>query len=282
MLRRPIRLLRFVGDVAQEFFQDRGTLFAAAISYYGLVAIIPLLLLAIAVLTYVIGSSAGARAEIEKFLINVIPVGSDVIKQNLEILSRQSSLLGGLGILGLLWVGTQVFVTIQDVMNIAMGAEQRVAFVWARLTALVTLIAAGAFLGLSLGITSLLAALHGMKHPINLDGLQFILSFIGVLLPFVLSAIAFTIAYRFLPTRRIGNKGPIIGGVIAGILFELAKHGFSWYVAHVARVRYLYGSLGGIIGIVVWIYLASIIVVVGAEVASVFYRWQKEHKAPEG
>ncbi len=282
MLRRPMRLFRFVGDVIQEFLRDRGTLFAAAISYYGLISLIPLLLLGIAVLTRVMGSSVEARLEIERFLVSVIPVGSEVVEENLEMLSRQSNLLGGLGILGLLWIGTQVFVTVQDVMNIAMGARHRISFVRARLAALVTLIAAGIFLVLSLGITSLLTALHSMKRPIDLDGFQFVLDLMGILLPLLLSVISFTIAYRFLPTQRIGNKGPIIGGVIAGILFELAKHGFSWYVAHVARARYLYGSLGGIIGIMVWTYLAAIIVVLGAEIASVFYRWQKEHRAPEG
>jgi membrane protein len=277
-----MRLARFIKDVAQEFVQDRGTLFAAAISYYGLVSLIPLLLLGIAVLTRVMGSYADARQAVEGFLVSVLPFGSDVVDQNLEMLNQQANLLGGLGILGLLWIGTQVFVTVQDVMNIAMGAQQRVSFLRARLTALITLIAAGIFLVLSLGISSLMTALHSMKHPIDLDGLQFVVSLAGVLLPIMLSMISFTIAYRFLPTKRIGNKGPVMGGVIAGILFELAKHGFSWYVSHVSRARYLYGSLGGVIGIVAWIYLAAIIVVLGAEVASVFYRWQVEHRASGG
>lgn len=273
MLRRPLRLLLFIRDVAQEFIQDRGTLFAAAISYYGLVSLIPLLLLGIAVLTRVMGSYVEARTGVENFLINVIPVGIKVIDQNLELLSRQSGVLGGLGILGLLWIGTQVFVTLQDVMNIAMGAEKRVGFLRARLTAFITLIVAGIFLVASIGITSALAAIRNMEHPIDLDGFQSILSFMGILLPFLLSMISFIITYRFLPTKRIGNKGPILGGIIAGVLFELAKHGFSWYVGHFARASSLYGSLGGIIGIVVWIYLVSIIVVLGAEVASVYFKW---------
>lgn len=274
MLRRPIQLLRFVKDVAQEFIQDRGALFAAAMSYYGLISLIPLMLLGIAVFGYVMGSYVEARQQVARFVAAIIPVGGAVVDQNLEVLSRQSGWLGGLGILGLLWIGSQVFVTLQDVMNMAMGAQHRVGFLRARLTALVTMMVAGVLLALSISVTYGLAAVRSLNLVEKYaGGLTFFWDFLGLLLPFILSVMGFIITYRFLPTKRIGNKAPVLGGVVAGMLFELAKHGFAWYVAHVANASRFYGLLGGVVGIMVWIHLVSTITILGAEIASVYFRW---------
>ncbi len=277
MLHRPKRLLKFIRDVIAEFHQDRGTLFAAAISYYGLLSLIPLLLVVISAFGYVMGSYTVARRHVAVFLDSAIPVGSSVVEHNLTLLSRQSGLLGWLGLAGLLWVGTQVFVTLQDVMNIAMGAK-RVSFLRARGTALVTLLVAGVLLTLSIGITSLLAAARSLILPVDVKRIDALWTALGIMLPVLLSVLAFSTAYRFLPNIRIGNKAPIIGGMVAGLLFEFAKHTFSWYVTHVANYSRVYGSLGGVVVLVVWIYFVSVITVLGAEVASVYAKWALARK----
>lgn len=280
MPRRPIQLLKFIREVIAEFNHDRGTLFAAAISYYGLISLIPMLLVVIAGFGYVMGSYAVARQHVVMFIDAAIPVGSVELEHNLNLLSRQSGLLGWLGLAGLLWVGTQVFVTLQDVMNIAMGAE-RVSFLRARGTALVTLLAAGLLLTLSIGITSLLTAARSLKLPVDVQQMDAFWTALGILLPILLSVLAFSTAYRFLPNIRIGNKAPIIGGMVAGLLFEFAKHTFSWYVRHVANYS-VYGSLGGVVVLVVWIYYVSVITVLGAEVASLHSKWALARKKSTG
>jgi membrane protein len=273
MLQRLKPAVSFVRDVIREFAQDRGALFAAAISYYGLISLIPLLLLAIAVFGHVMGSYATARQQVAQFVHTLIPVGAQEIERNLEQLSRQSSLLGGLGLLGLLWVGSQVFVTLREVMDIALGAEKRSSFLKSRGIALGTVIVAGLLFALSIGITSLLTAVRSLDLGIELDSLSQFWDFLGILLPFSLSILAFVFTYRFLPSKNIGLAGPLIGGIAAGVLFEAAKHAFSWYVAHVADFTRIYGSLGGVVVLVLWIYYVSIITVLGAEVASVYAKW---------
>ena len=272
MVERLKRALAFLKEVHREFSEDRGLLFAAAISFFGLISLIPLLLLAVAVLGYITGSYDAAREQVVSVVRNFIPVGTEALEQNLEAVSRQSGLLGGLGLLGLLWVGSQVFVILQQVMNVALGAKARVGFLRARATALAVVIVVGVLFALSVGITSLLTAIRDFDVRIwslGTDDLEVVWDFLGVLMPFVISILAFGLAYRFLPSKRIGTTGPIIGGITAGLLFEVAKHAFRWYVTDIANFSRIYGSLGGVVILVLWIYYVSVIAVLGAEVASV-------------
>jgi len=272
VVERLKRALAFLKEVHREFSEDRGLLFAAAISFFGLISLIPLLLLAVAVLGYITGSYDAAREQVVSVVRNFIPVGTEALEQNLEAVSRQSGLLGGLGLLGLLWVGSQVFVILQQVMNVALGAKARVGFLRARATALAVVIVVGVLFALSVGITSLLTAIRDFDVRIwslGTDDLEVVWDFLGVLMPFVISILAFGLAYRFLPSKRIGTTGPIIGGITAGLLFEVAKHAFRWYVTDIANFSRIYGSLGGVVILVLWIYYVSVIAVLGAEVASV-------------
>ncbi|MDI6829418.1 MAG: YihY/virulence factor BrkB family protein [Armatimonadota bacterium] len=265
---------RFVKEVIEKFVQDSGSLFAAAIAFYGLISIIPLLLLGIAVLGHIVGSES-ARHQVITFVRDFIPVGREELEQNLVILSKQSSILGGIGILALLWTGSQVFVILQQVMNIALGSKRRIGFLRARGTALAMVIITGILFVLSMGMSSLADIIQGLGIKVLNKGQaesQLAWNVFEKFIPFVISLVAFTLIYKILPLADVGLKGPIVGGLTAGILFEIAKYGFQWYVTNIANFSAFYGTLGGIIILVLWIYYVSVIGVLGAEVASVFER----------
>ena len=273
MIRRLRQIFSFIRDVFREFSEDRGSLFAAAISFYGLISLIPLLLLGIAVFGYVVGSYETAREQVVSFAQGFVPVVTEDLQLNLEILSEQSSLLGGLGLLGLLWTGSQVFVILQKVMNVALGAEKHAGFLRSRGAGIGMVIVVGILFALSIGITSLLTAVRGFHVNIwgfEPNGLETIWNLYGILVPVLTSTLAFVFIYKYLPTKNIGTAAPLIGGVTAGLLFEAAKHAFRWYVTNIANFNRVYGSLGGVVVLVFWIYYVSLITVLGAEVASVY------------
>ena len=67
-------------------------------------------------------------------------------------------------------------------------------------------------------------------------------------------------------------------GITAGVLFELARFAFPWYVKHIVNYSLIFGSLGSVIMLVFWTYYMSVITVFGAEVASVCARREARHK----
>lgn len=271
MIRRLRPALAFAREVWIEFHTDKGTLFAAAISFFGVISLVPLMLLAIGIFGYFIGSKQ-AMHQVLLFISDFLPTGTDVLENYLIELSKNASLLSGIGLLGLLWAGTQVFVIIQQVMNIALGSIRHVGFLRGRGMALVLVIVAGALFVLSIGITSLLAAVRELQPDYFAVRIGLIWRFSGIIVSFIISVLAFTFIYKFTPTKSIGIRGPTFGGITAGFLFEGAKYVFKWYITSVPNFSRVYGSLGGVIVLIIWIYYMSLITVIGAEVASVYAR----------
>lgn len=267
----------FVRDVFHEFSRDRGSLFAAAISFYTLLSIIPLILLGIAVFGYFIGSREQALQAIVSAAGDYLPTveAANEFQRTLEEISDQSSILGGIGLLALLWVGSQVFAILQQVMDVALGAERHVGFIRGRLMALGTVLVVGGLFVVSIVLTSLLTAVRAFDVRIwgaGTEDLRIVWDILGTLLPIAISILAFTLAYRFLPSKNIGWTAPLVAGVVAGLLFEAAKLGFRWYVTSIANFSAVYGSLASLVVGVVWVYYVSVITVLGAEVASVYSR----------
>ena len=274
MARRFGRVFSFIKDVFGEFNRDRGTLFAAAIAFYALISLIPLFLLAIGVFGYIIGSREAALSEILNLAQNYIPAGGAAfLERNIRAIIAQSGILSGIGVVGLLWAGMQVFVTLEAVMNIAVGVEERQGFLISRGRALVTVIVAGLLLALSIGITSFLTVIRDFRIEIwgiSHNGFGIVWPALVTLASITVTILAFVLTYKFLPAKDIGVNGPLIGGITAGLLFDIAKYVFRWYVSHFAIYSRIYGALGGVIILIVWIYYTSIITVLGAEVASVY------------
>jgi membrane protein len=275
MLKRLRPVLTIAQEVWREFHTDKGTLFAAAISFFGLFSLIPLMLLAIGIFGYFIGSKQ-AMHQVLAFIGDYVPTGTEVLESYLMQLSKDAKLLSGIGLLGLLWAGTQVFVIIQQVMNIALGSTRHVGLLRGRGMAVILVLVAGALFVLSIGITSLLTAARQLQPEYFAVRVGLIWRFSGVLVSFIISVLAFIFIYKFTPTKSIGMSGPTIGGLTAGFLFEGAKYVFKWYVTSIPNFSRVYGSLGSVVVLVLWIYYMSLITVIGAEVASVYARREGE------
>lgn len=270
MVEKSKQLFSFLKEVYREFIKDNGPLFAAAISFFGITSLIPLLLLAVGVFGHIIGSRESALQKVVAFIGDYIPVGTTLLQEYLMSISRQSSVLSGLGLVGLLWVGTQVFVILQQVMNIALGVKEKPSLLRARGIALLLVVVAGILFALSIAITSLITAARSFQPTETFPGIAAVWQIVGILVTTIISILAFTFIYRFAPTKNVGAMGPVIGGVTAGLLFETAKYLFRWYVTNLGNYSNVYGSLATAIILVVWIYYVALITVLGAEVASVY------------
>ena len=273
MVKRTKAVYSFVKEVYLEFSRDRGTLFSAAISFYGIISLIPLLLIVIGIFGLVLGSYETALLKVVPLAKDYLPMDAKQLEDNLSGLIEQWGTLSGIGFLGLLWAGSQVFATLQQVMNIALGSGEYVGFVRSRLSAFGMVMVSGALFALSIGITSTMAAArnYGLEiGGISIGDMRLLWRITGILIPIIISSLAFAFIYKFLPTSKVGIRGPLFGGITAGVLFEAAKHAFPWYLTHVANYDRIYGSLGGMVILVVWIYYLSLITIIGAEVASVY------------
>jgi membrane protein len=88
----------------------------------------------------------------------------------------------------------------------------------------------------------------------------------------ILMAVLLAIVYRIAPVRAIRWPYAIAGGTVAAILWHQAKVLFNWYLTHYARYNLFYGILGGFIGLVLWVFYAAVILLLGGLLADVLDR----------
>ena len=87
------------------------------------------------------------------------------------------------------------------------------------------------------------------------------------LTPYLMTWILFTMLYSFMPNTRVRFRSALIGGVLAGTLWEFAKYGYTVYTASSVQYNAIYGSLGALPIFLIWLYLTWVIVLIGGEVS---------------
>ena len=278
----------------RRFVADNCPTYAAALAFFGLLSLIPLLVVLVAALAFLFRSPHQAIVQLERLVTGILPgaaahrtaqtlIANAGVERTVTTLIQTRSLAGALGAVSLLWAALQIFVNAAPAMNAAFETQETRGWLRLRLTALGLLGSTGALFLLSL----LPSAGPDFVRRLHLPGLglpQAVPWPIDLL--FALVALAINVAmfmgiYRFLPNARLTWNTAFRGGLVAGILWEVAKQGFAYYLAHFARYERVYGALGGGLGLVLWIYYSALILLLGAEVASYFQRQRGTERLEE-
>lgn len=270
-------------EVARKYVEDAGPLLAAAISFFTLLSVIPLVLLGIWALGQFL-SSAQAFRHVVDYLEAYLPGSGDIVEPYLRALVKGRHTLGWVAIGGLTWSASQGFVILELAMNLALRVRARRSFVVSRLLGLGMILLAGGSLGLSLLITSTLTAIRAYSLPLigwQPGQIPAVWTVTGVLVSTGLAILSFTVIYRVMPNTRVPWRPALIAGAIAGLAWEIAKRAFAWYLplATATAIKQVYGSVAGVIGLVVWIYYSAVILVLGAELLSVLQNVHPIHSS---
>ncbi len=245
---------------------------AAAIAYYVLLALVPALLLAIGALGIVMGNSVESLHAIRMFLTRNLPVGPQFIKYMVREIVTDRQILGGVGLVGVLLLASQVMVNLEIAFNRIWVIDRNRSYVWRRLYGLGITILVLLILILSLLLSGLYTYIRHFKLPglsIAPDRIPILWSLVGTLTPLVLSVLMFSILYKLVPHRRTSWKASLSGGLFAGLCWEIAKYLFTFYLVHFNSYAKLYGSLGSLFILLFWVYYSSTILLVGAEIGAI-------------
>jgi membrane protein len=103
----------------------------------------------------------------------------------------------------------------------------------------------------------------------DLSGVAFLWHWTTAVMPYVITIGLFYLMYKILPKTKIYKRAALLGATVAGVLLEATIYGFSYYVKNFSRYDAFYGSVAGIVITFFCVYLASIILLVGAEVTEI-------------
>ncbi len=258
------------------FFDHQAPTRGAAIAYYTLFSMAPMLLIAIAVAGAAFGEEA-ARGEIFRQLAGLLGTsGARTIEDLLaSVQMNRQGLLGSLVGLGLLLVGaTTVFAELQgaldEVWRDARGRAGRPAAApwWsllrARLLAFGLILATGFLLIVSLLVGAVLAAL-GQWWQGQAAGWQAAAAALHLLLSTGLSVALFALMFRFLPSVHVPWRHVWLGAAVTAALFALGRHAIGWYIG-TAGIGSGFGAAGSLVVVLVWVYGSAQVFLFGAEI----------------
>jgi membrane protein len=261
----------------EEFFADNCSQMAAAISYYVLFSLFPLLIFVVGVLGLFLQNSALQEDVIDAVLEN-IPLSEDQGRNDVTDAVRGvagvgSGALGVFGLIGMAWSGSNMFGIIRRSINTAYDLEYQRPLVQQKLLDLAMVAGMGAFFLVSIGATGFLRLVRQRSEDIPHLGdaaeqAGFIWDVTSFLIPLALSFLAFAFLYWVVPATKVRMRDVWLGALVAALLFEATKITFSIYLENFGNYDVVFGSLGAVAGFLFWVYLSSNILLLGAEVAS--------------
>jgi membrane protein len=261
----------------RAFFADNCSQRAAALSYYVLFSLFPLLILSVGILGLVIKDSK-LQADIVDEVMQNIPLSqdkgrSDVTDALTAVTRDRSGAIGIFGLLGLAWSGSAVFGVLRSSLNAVFRVQAPRPPVIQRLVDLGIALSFAPLFVASIAATSVLRVARHTSEGLPLVGdLQHALGAgwwaASLFLPTLVSCAAFFLVYWLVPARRLQWRHLVPGAVLASVLFEAVKISFSVYLENFGNYDLVFGSLGAVVAFLFWVYLSANILLLGAEVAA--------------
>jgi membrane protein len=260
-------LFHITKAAAKDFLQDQCGLRAAALSYYTVFALPPLLILLIKLAGQIWDPVAVQTALETQFGGLVGSGGASQVRQ--MVASGQQTSHGAigtiLGIGGLLFGATGAFLSLQSALNAVWevkpdpkeGGIKR--FMMKRLLSLGMVMGLAFLLVASLAITAAVSALGR-----GLGGTSVVMQMVTLLVSVAVLAVMFAAMFKFLPDAVVPWRSVWVGGVATAVLFEIGKFGIGLYLGH-SNPGNAFGAASALAVILIWIYYAGMLVLFGAE-----------------
>jgi membrane protein len=260
------------------FVEDNGIKLSAALSYYTIFSLPPLLLIIISISGIFFGADA-VRGEIFG-QINLL-VGNaaaiqiqDAIKN--VTLSNNNVFATTLGIVILFIGASGVFAEIQDSINYIWGIKAKpnrsiIKYIYNRLMSFSMIGSVGFLMLVGLIVNSLIDILSKRLAIIFHHNTVILFYIVNIFIVFITITLLFSIIFKTLPDGKIGFKDCITGASFTAFLFMIGKFAIGFYLGSY-NIASIYGAAGSIIIILVWVYYSAIILYFGAEFTKVYTR----------
>jgi membrane protein len=254
--------------VQSQITQDRVSMVAASVAFYAMLAIFPAMI-ALVLLYGLVSDPMDVQSHLME-LSSILPEEARaVLETQMRAIVGDSERGVGLGfvvsIVGALWAASRGMKALIVAMNIAYGEQERRGLVKRTLAALGLTVAAILFVLVAIFVA---AALPAIFEALGLGAFaQTVLNIVRWPVLAVLAIVGLSFVYHYAPARDIANwRWVTWGSAIATLVWLIGTAGFSFYVSNFGNYNKTYGTLGGVIILMLWFYLTSYSVILGAEI----------------
>jgi membrane protein len=256
---------------------------SAAMSYFGLMALFPALLLMLAM-----SNRIAAATELLTHAVEVFPGSDKFLRETTRSMSSVGTGVIITCVIVTIWAGSWVFAVIERALNRIWGGTSRT-FWHGRALTIGMIGIVGLLLAFSVLVTSLVVGLRemaGRLSPRQVEHYPLILSAGSVfwqgvfaIASFLITVTLFAVVYRFMPRAEVTLRNTLPGAIIGGLLWEAAKYVFAWALNYF-HYDQIYGSVGAVVAVLTWSYVSSLILLFGAQLTAVFHREHPHYPTP--
>lgn len=266
--------LRIAWKALVCFFDQNGPDRAAAVAYYTLMSLLPLLIFIISVGVKILGSfDAAYQGTLYLMRGVIVQMDQQTLESLRDFLVRASDLTWP-SMLLLAWTSKRAFASMFSALDRVFSVEGRGflrGLALGNLIPFVMVLITGVGLLATLALTLVMATVEGAAQRYGVMGdvfHTFRLLALTQVVPVLITLSFFFIVYRLVPVKGLRSKHALVGALLATMLWEIGKQAFAWYVRNLAHYAGVYGALEGVIVLALWLeFSVSIVLYCGGVVS---------------
>ncbi len=258
-------IVKNFGNSLTSFFRDECFYLAASIAYFLIVSLVPLSLLIIALFGYLLGVNQELYQFLLSRLISFFPtVTSGITNELRNLITYRGISMITFVVYGFL--SLQLFYSVEHAMNVIFKVPKKRHFLLSLFWTVFIVTLVIIFWLISFTVSSVASVFKQL--PMDIFGLKVgyeAAIFLRYIAPFLLVLSTFTAVYKIVPQVKVSLQDAFAGSLLVTVLWELAKHLFTWAVKNAAYIGTIYGSLTTFILFLLWMYYLSCIFLLGGE-----------------
>lgn len=261
--------LRLLWKSMLDFFRHNGPMLAGSIACFSLMALVPFFLLLVSVFGYILGENPGFYNFFALRLSSFFPDATREITEELgKIITYRR--IGIFTLAAYAYFSYQLYFSLESAVNTVFGTPGKRPLWISLLLSLSVITGLIVLIILSFGASSLLTFFEPLaRHFPSLLEWDITTILVGILLPVALVFVAVSGLFIVLPHRKVSVRHAVCGALVTAVLFEVVKHGFSYYaVMKLSRFGNIYGPLTAFVIFLLWIFIAACIFLLGAEIVN--------------
>jgi membrane protein len=269
---RSIRLIDLTRIIMRRFSEDRCMQIASSLTFTSLLAIVPIVTIAVTVVS-AFPFFAQLTEALQTFILqNLMPASAEAVASYTQQFSTNAARLTAVGVTFLIVTSIMLLLTIDRAFNDIWRVERRRPVVQRLLVYSAFILTGPVLIGASLTLTSwLVGEAVGLVRGLPGAGAALL-----TVVPIVLTSFALSVLYVAMPNRDVRAHDAAVGGLLAGVLFEVMKRAFALYISSFGTYTIVYGAFATFPLFLLWIYLSWLVVIFGAVVVASLPQWREE------
>lgn len=262
----------FLSYLVYRIGKDDASGLAAQLSYYFMLSLFPMLIFLLTIVPVV-----GVKQETIQNMIsqNMPPDYAEQVSHLIsDIMDNASGGLLSVGLILSLWSASNGMTALMNSFNVAYDVEDSRNFVVAKLLSVVFTLAMVIILPIAMILPAFGEQIGSLLFgPLGLgEQISWLFSIVRIVLPFIIVLLAFMVLYTLAPNVKIKISSVIPGAVFATIVFIVGSFLFGYYVSNFSNYSKTYGSIAGIIILMLWLYITGFIIIIGAEINAIIHQ----------